>query len=104
MTSSYFLFVWMEAVDLTLDSATLLELLFFFWINFPIDSLGVWGYAVTSSANRESFTSYFIAPLAFSHLMALDNALNTILNNRGERAHPSPVSDVGEKPGVGFSP
>lgn len=89
----------MEAVDLILYPATLLEL--FYFLNFLIDSPGFSSYAIISSANRDSFTSYFpvIAPV-FSHLMALASASTLILNSSGESAHPYLASDLGEKPVV----
>ena len=65
--------------------------------NFLILSLGFSVYSIMSSANSESFTSFFLIwiPLIyFSSLIAVARTFKTELNNSGESGHPCLVPDL----------
>ena len=62
--------------------------------NFLMPSLGFAVYSIMSSANSESFTSFFLIwmpfiYLFFSTLIAIARTSRTMLNNSGESVHPS---------------
>ena len=65
--------------------------------NFLILSLGFSMYSIISSADSESFTSFFliwIPFICFSSLIAVARTSRTMLNNSGESGHPCLVPDL----------
>ena len=65
--------------------------------NFLILSLGFSMYSIMSSANSESFTTYFliwIHFISFPSLNAVVRTSRTMLNNTGESEHPCFVPDL----------
>ena len=65
--------------------------------NFLIVSFGFSMYSIMSSANSQSFTSYFpiwILFHSFPSLIALARTSKTLLNNSGESGHPCLVPDL----------
>ena len=81
---------------LTLYPATLLNSLIRF-SNLLIVSFGFSMYSIMSSANSESFTSYFpvwIPFHSFPSLIALARTSKTLLNNSGESGLPCLVPDL----------
>ena len=65
--------------------------------NFLILSLGFSMHSIISSANSESFASYFpvwIPFISFSSLVAVARTSRTMLNNNGENRHPYLVPDL----------
>ena len=65
--------------------------------SFLILSLEFSMYSIMSSANSESFTSFFLIwiPLIyFSSLIAVARTFKTELNNSGESGHPCLVPDL----------
>ena len=63
---------------------------------FLILSLWFSMYSIMSSANSESFTSYFpiwIPFVSFSSLIAVTKTSNTMLNSSGESGHPCLIPD-----------
>ena len=74
--------------------------------NFLIVSLGFTVYSIRSSANSESFTSFFqiwIPFISFSSLISVARTSRTVLNNSGESGHACFVLDLRENT-FSFSP
>ena len=64
--------------------------------NFVILSLGFSMYSLMSSANSESFTSFFliwIPFISFSSLIAVARTFRTMLSYSGESGHPCLIPD-----------
>ena len=67
--------------------------------NFLLESLGFSMQRIMSSANGESFTSFFpiwIPFICFSALIAVTKTSKTMLNSSGESGHPYLVLDFRE--------
>ena len=69
----------------------------FTWSSFPVTSLGFSMYSIMSSANSDSFISYFsiwIPSVSFSSLIAVARASKTMLNKNGESGNPCLIPDL----------
>ena len=64
--------------------------------SFLVECLGFLIYSITSSANKESFTSSFSVWVSFisSSLIAVARTSSTMLNHRGMSRHRCPVPDL----------
>ena len=96
LISDVLLSVYRDAIDfwiLILYSATFLKLLMSSR-GFMMASLGFSVYAITSSANSDSFTSFFliwISFISFSSLIAVSWTSKTMSKKSGESGHPRSV-------------
>ena len=71
--------------------------------SFLVASLGFSMYIIMSSANSDSFTTYFLIWIPFSSLIAVANTSKTMLNNSRESGQPCLVPDLSGN-GFSFSP